>query len=366
MSKTTFNASIGARARSLIGAGTDGASQTESDRGMALPLGSHDTALIARRLRSDSDVSEDRAEAYAAGLLAAAGDAMRKLDDNPSGATLTDFEYTALEAVIHVRGRPAIRVLGSRLESLQTYSGSEFWQSYVDESEEAIVSVASSTGAIVVATATGGLPPYVKGTAWLVSPRTVITNRHVLLPAKGPALIEESTPGQTFQLKPGYSVTLEFAADDRAVPERVSRKLTGIRYVSQPGDPVDIAVLEIEPIENSRPLQLAPASSSLTGNLYVVGHPGLASGVASEVKTVFGKLDGKKRVSFGKRLNVPGTNLVHDASTFGGYSGAPVVNISSSCVLGLHYYGDPASGNLAVAADTLRAHASYAHTAAGS
>jgi endonuclease G len=84
--------------------------------------------------------------------------------------------------------------------------------------------------------------------------------------------------------------------------------------------------------------------------------------VPDDVRAVFGRPDGRKRVSFGKRLEGIGRpgEIVYDASTVGGYSGGPVLGISDGMVAGLHYYGDPVGGNLAVTAATIRAHRAYA------
>ncbi len=83
--------------------------------------------------------------------------------------------------------------------------------------------------------------------------------------------------------------------------------------------------------------------------------------IPEAVQAVFGRLDGRKRVSFGKRLNGPGFDgvLPYDASTVGGFSGAPVIGISNGSVAGLHYYGNPAAGNLAIPAHVIRAHNAY-------
>jgi hypothetical protein len=47
---------------------------------------------------------------------------------------------------------------------------------------------------------------------------------------------------------------------------------------------------------------------------------------------------------------------MHDASTIGGYSGGCVLPFLTNEVVGLHYYGDPLTGNRAFTAAALRAH----------
>jgi S1-C subfamily serine protease len=351
------------RARSLIGRTGDRGSpvRTESaDADAPPPLGQDDVEAIARRIVIDGAIDFERATAYASNIVAAAGDALVKLDGGLSSSALSDFEASALESVIHVRGRPALRVLGIRLESLARYPGSEFWQEYVGASEDRIAAVASATGALVVTSATGGLPPYTQGSAWLVSPHRVVTNRHVLRPSNDAALIE-SDGASGLKLRAGKGLFVEFAADDRAPSARLRRAVTSILYVAEAGDRVDIAVLEIEPFNDVTPLRLAPPGDATPDFLYVVGHPGLSSSIPAEVRAVFGTPDGRKRVSFGKRMTTPANGvLTHDASTIGGYSGGPVAH-SSGQVIGLHYYGDPASGNRAVTARAIREHESFKH-----
>jgi hypothetical protein len=162
------------------------------------------------------------------------------------------------------------------------------------------------------------------------------------------------------QLLGDFQIDIDLTHDNRTNGARVRRHMKRILYLAATNDPVDIAILEIEPLEAVEPLILDPAATP-GNNFYVIGHPGAIANPASEVTAVFGNLDGKKRVSFGKRFSLHGTDrdLVHDASTVGGYSGGPVVAISRGTVSGLHYYGDPVAGNLAVTATAIRSHESY-------
>jgi hypothetical protein len=49
--------------------------------------------------------------------------------------------------------------------------------------------------------------------------------------------------------------------------------------------------------------------------------------------------------------------ILHDASTIGGYSGGCILAFDTPGVIALHYYGHPLSGNRAFTAQTLRSHA---------
>ena len=79
--------------------------------------------------------------------------------------------------------------------------------------EARIAGVASATGAIMVATAK--VPPYLKGTAWLASPRKLVTNRHVLLPSNGSTPLVEGDAAGGFQTRPGFTLSVDFSFDNR-------------------------------------------------------------------------------------------------------------------------------------------------------
>ena len=227
---------------------------------------------------------------------------------------------------MQVRGRPALRVLTNNLEPLKNHPGSEFWQELIDEYEEPMVAAAAATGAAIVDWFESGNPPWVQGSAWLAAPNRAVTNRHVLLPEEEGAirLVEEAADHSGMRLRKGCTVRIEFASDDRTPGETMPRRVTDVLYVARPEDPVDIAVLAIEPYERPA-LAVARATDPVPHNLFVVGHPALMARIPAEVRAVFGHLDGRKRVSFGQRLAWQGPDgvIAYDASTVGGYSGAP-------------------------------------------
>ena len=358
--------STGARVRALLGRRAGGDTALESAAGSPEPPGDADVRLLADRIAGQSTTpgGASAAMAIASEIVARAQAAVDKLEASTGDASLNDDDVLALESVLHVRGRPAVRVLGARLESLDRHPGSDLWQIYITDHEDAMVKVAAATGAVVLTAPETVNRPWLQGSAWLVARDRVVTNRHVVLPPpnKGVALAETDAGG-ALRVRSGVSVEVTFDADDRGAAPSQRRKVTGVLFVAAASDPVDIAVLAIEPVTSFTPLGLIDENAPSPADLFVVGHPGLMAGVPSEVQAVFGNPDGRKRVSFGKRLGAGGRVGVfgHDASTIGGYSGAPVVGIRGDAVAGLHYYGDPVNGNLAVTAEALREHASYAH-----
>ena len=159
-----------------------------------------------------------------------------------------------------------------------------------------------------------GNPRWLQGSAWLIAPDRVVTNRHVLLPDHSDRLIHVSDNDRTAHMREGFRLDIEFAADDRAPAKGDGRRrVTSVVYVAKESDPVDVAVLAIEPYKDGTPLLLAQAGTKPPENLFVVGHPGPALSVPDDVRAVFGKPD-KKRVSFGKLMGLThtGIQIVHD------------------------------------------------------
>ena len=348
----------GARARALLGGGRrSGTLSTESAGATSQAPGDADVALIAKKLEHHSTLPPETTQAIATELVDRAKAAVDKLAD---GATLTQDDSIALESVMQVRGRPALRILQQRLEDLSAYPGSELWQNLLVENETRMLATAAATGAAIVSAFDTGNPPWVRGSAWLIADDRVVTNRHVLMSDDLNLLVKD---GDKRKFGAGISMAIEFAADNREPAASISRRVTEVLYISDPQDPVDIAVLRID-AGNATPLKLA-ANGASPRNLFVVGHPGLLLTVPDKVRAVFGNPDGRKRVSFGKKLDLtlrPG-EFLYDASTIGGFSGAPVLGIVDGGVVGLHYFGDPENGNMAITADTLRAHASSQYLA---
>jgi hypothetical protein len=343
----------GARARALLGTepSDKGSERTESVGTQPNAPNEDDARRIAALIRAQSGTPFDIALTIAKELVAQARAALGKKQ-------LSETEAFALESVMYVRGRPALRVLGSRLEGLIHFPGSELWQTFVADFEDGITAAASTTGAVFVDAPATGNPRWLQGSAWLIALDRVVTNRHVLLPQNSEHLVTASGVEPKARIREGFRLDIEFSADDRSPAKRITRQVTAVLYVSNETDPVDVAVLAIDPFVDAKPLVLAKAGDPIPENLFVVGHPALTMLVPEDVRAVFGNPDGKKKVSFGKLMKVAdaGTQILHDASTIGGYSGAPVVGIRSGLVSGLHYYGDPNTGNIAIAAGALRQH----------
>jgi hypothetical protein len=281
----------------------------------------------------------------------------------PNSAIGAD-EAIALEAVMHTRGRPALRVVEGGLEPLdpQRFPGSEMWRTLFDDHERTLGKIAGRTGAVHVIDRLSGQDPWVQGTAWMIAGDKVVTNRHVLFPPSYGVRLARRRPEDVTKarFKTDIEVTIDFAFDNGA--ERNQRlAAVEVLFVTEENDPVDVAVIRVEAASGfgmPAPLKLATEAFD-RDNLYIVGHPGRLAQVPDNIQAVFGSPDERKRVSFGELMDPDPRrqmDLVHDASTIGGYSGGCLLGFFSEEVAGLHYYGDPENGNRAITAIALRAH----------
>jgi hypothetical protein len=228
----------------------------------------------------------------------------------------------------------------------------------------------------------GWMDKWYGGTAFLVAPNLLMTNRHV-----AQELVNEpaSTTGP-FSLNGPYWINFEA---EFGTPKRRRFKIAGVRWMSQDIiqpqldiSRLDIALLDISDAED--PAQAVPATLPLCLQppaqgeaVFVTGYPGkpkLATGAQAgpdtELETVLARLfDNRfagKRCASGEVDAVPGSwaddvrrwTIKHDASTLNGSSGSPVISLSrggAPAVLALHFGGESRTANNAQVLDSLRA-----------
>lgn len=360
------------RARALFGKKTAAGSPAaiESSHTRTGPPDQRDAEAIARQLRSAAgaervpglaDNTENMAR-LAAALVEQAQQVVNALEAGASAGSFSDAQMVALESVIRTRGRPALKVEDGGLETLDDarHPGSGFWRIPVSDHEAQLLRVAASTGAVIARVLAGGGASIVCGTAWLIAPNLVMTNRHVLFPPIGtPLAVRKPQHPTEADFRPDIELFMDFAHEEGTARNgRVA--IDGVPFVAEDADPVDVALLRIaaKP-DGAITLPLATAAD-VSRQLFLVGHPGVLAAVPADVQAVFGTPNGRKRICFGEKL---GANAAlagvmgHDASTIGGFSGASVLAFGSAGVSALHYYGDPVRGNRAITAETLRAHA---------
>ena len=194
--------------------------------------------------------------------------------------------------------------------------------------------------------------PYV-GTAWIISERVAVTNRHVAMifaAKKGAGFVISKSPlGQIearidFREEQGISSAAEFPIDK-------------VLFISEPGDEnPDVALVQMA--KGARlpdPIQLAKGPAKKGTSIVVIGYPANdPRNPAAAVSDIFGRIFEVKRLSPGLVMDAgKGFIFSHDASTLGGNSGSLVFDFESNEAVGLHFGGSFRQSNFAVRADQL-------------
>lgn len=188
----------------------------------------------------------------------------------------------------------------------------------------------------------GSVPDNV-GTGFLIAPGALVTNRHVLeILSLGAMELERGMAVVTFRQ--------EMNTTDGGDPSPIVRVL-GVHAT------LDVVVLEIEPpppVDGRAPLLVDPSPPAVGKAVVAVGYP-FADAERNPVfvDTLFEGTYGVKRASPGEVIGVGREVIHHDCSTLGGSSGSPLLDMSTSRVLGVHARGGFAVRNTAVAGAAL-------------
>ena len=283
--------------------------------------------------------------------VAAADDVLREgraaLERSAQGAAptdLTDRETDALQAIIQIVGRPALRYRDGHVQLPTNQVGeNEYWYVFIATARTSIDRVSAAVARVAY-----GHSEEIAGTAWRLGPDLIVTNRHVA----GYLVASKDAPRSQWKLDPSCVALADFAATDGAT-KRTRFRISALEYCANE-DEVDIAVLRLASQGESFPQPFCfesspePELAAIGADVYVVGHP-VSYDASVTIERVFGKVDGKKRCSPG-RITALATSeplLEHDCSTLGGNSGSCVLSRTSHRVLGVHSGSrgiDPATG----------------------
>lgn len=265
---------------------------------------------------------------------------------DPAAVSLTPDEQLGLEAVILIFGRPALLVQNGTFPAPPPG-----WEA-LEAQRPRIEATLGSVGRIEL------LNRGMVGTAFLVAPDVVMTNRHVAEVFSLPS----DAGGWMFKL--GRTPVIDYL-DERGSKKSATfkvREVIGIHADVR----IDLALLRVDtspvgatPAGWTSPPVLpvsgaAPADTELEHNVYVVGYPASDNqGITPpEVMTrIFGDIYEVKRLQPGTLTSIS-TNLPrfsHDCSTLGGNSGSCVVDLETHRVIGLHFGGGYRETNYAVA-----------------
>lgn len=273
-------------------------------------------------------------------VLSAGATGLEKLAEGRDDE-ISDEESFGMEAIVLLEGRPAILVQN---HDFAPQVGD--W-AVLDGHRAAIRESIARVGRVEVS---GHTSLDWVGTAFLVGPDTVMTNRHVAVEfARGDG------SGWTFQQGMGASV--DMVEEYGALPQDSSPAYEVAEVLGIHAD-VDMALLRVSPTAGSGvlPTPLAVAADAppdLPGRpVYCVGYPAW-DGRRNEpesMRRIFMDIYNVKRLLPGTSTELVPEKAVmkHDCSTLGGNSGSPVFDLGDHRVLGLHFGGRYGTGNYAV------------------
>jgi endonuclease G len=189
------------------------------------------------------------------------------------------------------------------------------------------------------------------GTAWVVAPGIVATNRHVAEEFVGPGL----ALGRNVFGDP-YEVHVNFRAE-HLQPDRRRVRVIEALYVA-PEDEPDVAFLRLEERPDlPAPLILSASNPTARTSIGVIGYPAYddRNDIAA-MSRVFEDIYGVKRLALGEVMleATSRPDFTHDASTLGGCSGSVVIDLETAEAVGLHFAGEFESANSAVGVETIR------------
>jgi S1-C subfamily serine protease len=191
------------------------------------------------------------------------------------------------------------------------------------------------------------------GTASLVAPTTLMTNRHV-----AQEFCARVGPAWTF--RQGMTSRIDFLGELGSTTS-VEFEITDVIGLHEKHDLALLRVQSVSPDGRVLPDPLSVAASEprdlLGRDVYVVGYPALDSrrNEPEQLRQIFAEVYDVKRLQPGRTVGYSTmySAVEHDCSTLGGNSGSPVVDLETHQVIGLHFGGRFGVGNYAVPLWTL-------------
>jgi endonuclease G, mitochondrial len=253
----------------------------------------------------------------------------------------------ALETIVLRTGRPVLAVVDDGIQLQFNDVESEVWRSRLENAATLLRNAVRAVGRVEVT----AHPQFEWiGTAWLVAPDVIVTNRHV-------AAEFGRRRGSGFSFRMGVGGRMRAAIDFR---EEIGRTATAefsvleILHIEDDDGP-DVALLKVAdtsgPLSLASPLALRRTAAILQQQIAVIGYPARDSRIPEPdlMRRIFGDVYDKKRLAPGMVTANDGSIVQHDCSTLGGNSGSCVVALDTHQVIGLHFSGGFQESNFAVA-----------------
>lgn len=332
-----------------------------------------DLDLLAEQLQTGSGGPQ----APDAGLRAAAGGS--PLEQSRDRRELLGFARRAVEALRLCRGmevrlmpdeevgvqvllaatsRPAIPVQGGRLGDSPPVWGdlTRIWRAQIE-------AALGSVGRIEI---TGHPTLSWAGTAWVAAPELLLTSRRVAERFAAPAGGGGSEAH--WRMRSGMSAQIDFNREIGLPPGEgeIFDVPSDAEILVHPEQDLALVPVAARSRDDASPLPPPLPISSHGGEIgmgrkvFVAGHPELDASVPVPDLFLqdrqFREIFGTKHLQPGQVLGIPAgeKSFLHDCSTLGGTSGAPVVDFEKGCVAGLHVGSVHRSAGLAVALWELR------------
>lgn len=238
---------------------------------------------------------------------------------------------------IILRDRPAFRFDDT---GLQIPGG--LWAERPANGISAVTNAARGVGRVELE---GGVLPWV-GTAFVVAPRLALTAPHV-----ASALADRTGPQSNGACWINFSSNPDKDISDRIGIEAVELVHPHWRFsfLKLAEDAPADAILELAPPQDMKTLAGRPIA--------VIGYSSFDQRNDAKIQNaIFANVFDEKRVSPGLILEADRVEmddppmLKHDASTLGGASGAPLIDVATGQVLGVHHSGQYLLGNFAARA----------------
>jgi endonuclease G len=286
-------------------------------------------------LSDDVNLSEYLADKARRGALGPSQDsehASRLADYFDAHAQLGKDWRKAIDSIIVADGRPSPEVVGGAPQ----IPSDNYWTVALTHVLPMLQRVCSSVGRVEVINDDN--LSWI-GTAFLVAPTTVATNRHVAALFAGGAgasgTFNASSDGSPMQVQIDFVDALQSDG-------RTAFMVSEVAYLA-PDDAPDFALLRIANVSNTPGGTLGPpielsAGGSDGEDVVVVGYPGPGTDPPDLAQRVFGGTYQVKRVSPGRICAPPSDTGVfrHDCSTGPGSSGSAVIDLASGGAVGIH------------------------------